>query len=56
MKIVVIGGSGCIVKRTVMCQEEGREMPTFVTVATTDELGLAGAKNSSTWTGRPSPC
>jgi 3-phenylpropionate/trans-cinnamate dioxygenase ferredoxin subunit len=27
-----------------MCQEEGREMPTFVTVATTDELGLGGAK------------
>jgi 3-phenylpropionate/trans-cinnamate dioxygenase ferredoxin subunit len=29
---------------TVMCQEEGREMPTFVIVATTDELGLGGAK------------
>jgi 3-phenylpropionate/trans-cinnamate dioxygenase ferredoxin subunit len=27
-----------------MCQEEGREMPQFVTVATTDELGLGGAK------------
>jgi 3-phenylpropionate/trans-cinnamate dioxygenase ferredoxin component len=27
-----------------MCKEEGREMPTFVTVATTDELGLGGAK------------
>ena len=27
-----------------MSQEEGREMPTFVTVATTDELGLGGAK------------
>ena len=43
MKIVVIGGSGRI-GTTVMCQEEGREMPTFVTVATTDELGLGGAK------------
>jgi 3-phenylpropionate/trans-cinnamate dioxygenase ferredoxin subunit len=27
-----------------MCQEEGREMAKFVTVATTDELGLGGAK------------
>jgi 3-phenylpropionate/trans-cinnamate dioxygenase ferredoxin subunit len=43
MKIVVIGGSGRI-GTTVMCKEEGREMPTFVTVATTDELGLGGAK------------
>ena len=30
-------------------------MPTFVTVATTDELGLGGAKQVQ-WTGRPSPC
>ena len=29
---------------TMMCQEEGSEMPTFVTVATTDELALGGAK------------
>jgi 3-phenylpropionate/trans-cinnamate dioxygenase ferredoxin component len=43
MKIVVIGGSGRI-GTIVMCKEEGREMPTFVTVATTDELGLGGAK------------
>jgi 3-phenylpropionate/trans-cinnamate dioxygenase ferredoxin component len=43
MKIVVIGGSGCT-GTTVMGQEEGREMPTFVTVATTDELGLGGVK------------
>jgi nitrite reductase/ring-hydroxylating ferredoxin subunit len=29
---------------TMKCKEEGREMPRFVTVATTDELGLGGAK------------